>query len=282
MYIRIDHPNRQIEIQEHFRSPMVYLDHWALNDIALNDEMNDKFVKIMNSFGGTLRISVMNMVELSKQKDKSQVELILDMIKKIDDCGLINIDPKGVVLKENSLIADPESIFQVKNPSAELDLIGAYLMANNYPSQWNVSGMIKSIIGELPTKRMTESNENFLDDMKRLLSIGRTDDNHLKRVKKRFNTVKQNGPNYQRATREVLQMALDFILQNKNMKMLKYSEWSDLFHLIVPVSYCDIVLMDKRWKTFINQTGLLFPKIAMIFDKRSILDFFKKIENWQN
>ena len=282
MYHRIDHPNNKIEIQEHFHSPMVYLDHWALNDIALNDEMNEKFVKIMNSFGGTLRLSVVNMTELSKQKDEKQVELILDMIKKINDCGLINIDPKQVISKENILIADPDSIFQVKNPSAELDLVGAYLMANNYPSQWHVSEMIKSIIGELPTKRLTKSNENFLDDMQRLLSIGRSDENHLKQVKDRFNKVKQKGPNYQAATRELFQMALDFILKNENMKMLKYSEWNDLFHLIVPVSYCDIVLMDKRWKTFINQTGFSFPKIAMSFDKKKISDFFKKIEYWKN
>jgi hypothetical protein len=64
--------------------------------------------------------------------------------------------------------------------------------------------------------------------------------------------------------------------------MLKYSDWNDLFHLIVPVSYCDIVLMDKRWKTFINQTGFSFPEIAMTFDKKIISDFFKKIEDWEN
>ena len=87
MYIRIDHPNNQIEIQEHFKRPMVYLDHWALNDIALDNDMNDKFVNIMNSSGGTLRLSAVNMTELAKQKDKSQIEIILDMKKKIEDCG---------------------------------------------------------------------------------------------------------------------------------------------------------------------------------------------------
>lgn len=29
MYKRIEIGNGQIEIQEHFRSPMVYLDHWV-------------------------------------------------------------------------------------------------------------------------------------------------------------------------------------------------------------------------------------------------------------
>jgi len=64
------------------------------------------------------------------------------------------------------------------------------------------------------------------------------------------------------------------------MKMSKYSEWNDLFHLIVPVSYCDIVWVDKRWKTFLNQTGFSYPKIAMAFDKRTTTECFKRIDEW--
>jgi len=64
--------------------------------------------------------------------------------------------------------------------------------------------------------------------------------------------------------------------------MSQYSEWNDLFHLVVPVSYCDIVLMDKRWKTFMEQTGFSYPKIALTHDKRTIADCFNRIEKWNN
>jgi hypothetical protein len=66
MYKRIEIGNGQIEIQEHFRSPMVYLDHWALNDLSLNTTYRDRFINVMNERAGTLRLSVVNMIEISK------------------------------------------------------------------------------------------------------------------------------------------------------------------------------------------------------------------------
>ena len=280
MYKRIDHEVNKIEIQEHFRRPRVYLDHWALNDLSLNDNLRDKFVRIMSDKGGTFSLSVVNMTELSKQADKHQVESILDMIRSIEDCGLINIDAGEVIKKENILISDPTAIFHVKNPSAELDFITEYLMSNNYPFNWHVSDIIKSVIDELPSKRLSKSNEKFLDDMEHLLKVGRNDAEHLKRAKGRFGKLKKQGPKYQTATRELLQLSLDFVMRNKNMKMSQYSEWNDIFHLVVPVAYCDIVMLDRRWTTFLNQTGFSFPQIAMTFDKRTIEDLFKEIENW--
>ena len=85
MYLRVDHSDNKIEIQEHFRRPTVYLDHWALNDIALHEDLRKTFVQVMNDNGGTLRLSVVNIIELSNQADKSQIDSILDMINRIDD-----------------------------------------------------------------------------------------------------------------------------------------------------------------------------------------------------
>ena len=71
--------------------------------------------------------------------------------------------------------------------------------------------------------------------MEKLLKVGRNDAEHLKRATGRFGKIKKQGPKYQTATREILQLSLDFVMRNKNMKMSQYSEWNDLFHLIVPV-----------------------------------------------
>jgi hypothetical protein len=281
MYQRIAHNSIEIEIQEHFRSPMVYLDHWALNDISSNRELRERFIKVMNEKAGTFRLSVANMTELSKQADKSQVDSIIDMIRSIDDCGLINIDPGEVIRKENALILNRSSIFFLGNPSAEMDIVAEHLREHHYPDKWHVADIITSVIGELPSKRLSKSNQRFLQDMKKLIAIGRKDVRHIERATSRFKKLRVDGPKYQRATREITQMALDFVLRNKNLQMSEYSEWVDLFHVIVPVSYCDVVLIDRRWKAFISQTGYSYPKIAMIFDKRSLNDFYQTIETWR-
>lgn len=282
MYKTIYHGNSKIEIREDFRKPTVYLDHWALDDISLDDSLRWRFVNTMDAKGGTFRLSVANIAELLKQADRSQVDSILGMIKSIDDCGLINIDHGEVIKKENLLICDPSAILKVGNPSAEIDMVVEYLKEHNYPSRWHVSDIIASVIGGLPSKRMSRRNTNFLREMKRLLKIGRNDPKHFKRAQIRFKRLKSQGPQFQTATREISQMALDFVIRNKDMKMSKYSEWGDLFHVIVPVSYCDVVLIDRRWKAFISQTDFSYPKIAKVFDKRSLEAFFQTIENWES
>jgi hypothetical protein len=279
MYKRIDRDNGEIEIQEHFRRPTVYLDHWALNDIALEDNLRDRFVNVMARKGGTFRLSVFNMIELSKQADVAQVNSILGMIGSIPDCGLINIDPLEVIMKENMLISDASLRL---NPSIEIDIVAAYVLAQNYPTEWHVSDILRKVIPELPSTRLSESNAEFLKNMQRLLGIGRGDKGHLRRASNRLKKLKSKCPKYQAATRELFTMALDFVMTNEQMKMAQYSEWTDLFHVIVPVSYCDLVMIDKKWKTFINQTGFSFPHIAMVFDKKSSNDFFQAIETWED
>jgi hypothetical protein len=282
MYERIDHGNGQIEIREYFKSPMVYLDHWALNDISLDKALRDRFIQVMNVKGGMLRLSIYNMIELSKQLDLLQVEAILDMIGSVHDCGLINVDPEVVIKKENALIANPSLIFEVRNPSAEVEIVAEYLMAHNHPPKWHVADVIRTVIPELPTTHLPQSNSEFVQDMERLLGIGRGEELHLRRAEKRFKSFKKAGPKYQRPTREVRAMALDFVMRTSQMKMSEYSEWADLFHVIVPVSYCDVVVIDKRWKSFVSQTGFSYPDVAIVFDKRSLNGFFTLIETWKD
>jgi hypothetical protein len=279
MYKRIDHGNSKIEIQEHFRSPTVYLDHWALNDLSLDDLLRDRFIDVMARKGGTFRLSVFNMLELSRQADLSQVNSILDMIDSIADCGLINIDPREVIEKENLLIADASLRL---NPSVELDIVINHVMAQNHPTEWHVSDIVRKVIPELPSTRLSESNAEFLKDMERLLGIGRGDEDKLRRALKRLRELKDHGPKHQAATRELFTMAIDFVMTNRQMKMARYSEWADLFHVVVPVSYCDVVMIDKRWKSFITQTRFSYPQIAMVFDKKSSNEFFRVIETWKD
>jgi hypothetical protein len=279
MYKRIDHGNGKIEIQEHLRSPMVYLDHWALNDLSLNEDLRNRFINIMIEKGGTFRLSVYNIIELSKQADTAQVDSILNMVDSIPDCGLINIDPGEVIKKENVLLSDTSLM---GNPAIEIDIVAAHVMAQNYPTEWHVSNIIRKVISQLPSTSLDISNAEFMKDMKRLLGTGRSDCNYLRKASNRFKYLKTNGPKYQAATRELLSMTLDFIMTNKEMRMSDYSEWIDLFHVVVPVSYCDIVLIDKRWTSFIAQTGFSFPTIAMVFDKKSLKEFFRIIETWDS
>lgn len=281
MYKKIIRADKKIELREHFNSPMVYLDHWALNDLSLDSALRSRFVALINEKAGTFRLSLVNIAELIKQSDKSQVNAILEMIDSITDCGFINVDHGEVIEKENILISDPSSRSVVQNPSAEIKIVEFYLMAKNYPDDWHISDIIRSALSESLPNYVSKSNIDFMQRMQVLLKEGRKDNKFLERGSKIFRTLKAQGPQYQTATRELLQMAIQFVMRNTTMKMYEYSEWQDIFHVIVPVSYCDLVLIDGRWKTFISQTGFSYPQIAKVFDKSSLEDFFETLENWE-
>jgi hypothetical protein len=280
MYKKVIHDDGKIELQEHFNSPMVYLDHWALNDFALDGALRKRFIELMNKKAGTFRLSLVNIAELNRQANKSQVDAILQMIDSITDCGFINVDHGEVIKKENILIANPSMISAVQNPSAEIEIVELYLMAKNYPDTWHVSDVIRAALNESLSNETRKNNIDFMNKVKPLIEQGRYDKQLLEKTKKIFLKLKARGPRYQAATRELADMAINFVLKNITMKMAEYSEWQDIFHVIVPVSYCDLVLIDCRWKTFISQTGFVYPQIAKVFDKSAMDDFFQTVENW--
>lgn len=260
-------------LNEVFRRPMVYLDHWALNDLALSDSYRQRFTGILNGRDGMLRISAYSIRELANQNDKNQRHAILSLLDEVD-VGFINIHPTQVIEKENRILAgDPT----VGNPSADLSIIDIYLMAMNNPSTWSISEIVKTCLDNTNDKSFC--SEDFLAKIISTTEKVRQDTIAMGKLNKYFNKVRSSDQRYCTATRELFEMVIAFIVKNQNMRMKDISEWNDIFHLIVPVAYCDIVLLDRRWLEFVKQTGLTVPGIAYVYDKRTIEDFFTTLEH---
>ena len=255
--------------------PIVYLDNWAINDISLNLSFRQRFIDIMKSRKGTLRISVSNIVELLKQTDKKQIESIFKLIDSVD-AGLINTNFQEVITIENNILV--ESVDD--NPSNHLDLIYVYLLAQNWPESWTISGFIRSVLENSSEKHFTESWDQFAKKMESFLNAVRSEKEYNKKSKTRSAATRKAGKKYDRATRELFQLGFDFVVQHHDM-IMSSNEWHDFFHLIVPVAYCDIVLLDKRWTTFVSQTKYTYPDIAFVFNRKSMEDFFNKLETFE-
>lgn len=259
--------------------PIVYLDTWALNDIAQNESNIKRFVQAMKRHQGTLRISQHNVHELIRQGDRSQVNRILAMIREID-CGFINSYPDQVIKKENFLLENPSVR---SNPSSRVDIVADYLAISDIdrPSRWHVADIITVLIDNASGDKVGREDDRLANSMSTLIEKARGRQGSLQEAAKRFHATRKKGPQYPAATRELFRMCLDFILRNEKMGISTGSEWNDTFHVIVPVAYCDIVLIDRRWKSFVSQTGLVPPAIASVFDSRGLLDFFESLEDFR-
>ncbi len=129
------------QLEESLGRPIVYLDNWALNDIALDASHKERFVNIMKARKGTLRLSESNLVELMKQKDRQQISAILEMIDSID-AGFINTNFIEVIRRENGILLGKVQ----GNPSQKIRLIWTYLLVQNWPESWAMSDVIRTVL----------------------------------------------------------------------------------------------------------------------------------------
>ncbi|MBT3375640.1 MAG: hypothetical protein HN976_31665 [Lentisphaerae bacterium] len=266
-------PDADATVTEILGRPVVYLDHWALNDIALDDTLRKRFVSVMTAKAGTLRISITSMVEMIAQGDKSQVAAILDTVGAVD-VGILNGDVCEVIRRENMLIENPSLGL---DPTSDLELIEDFLRAHEYPSQVSVAELLRTPLLASGGRKKGQP-EPYLDRLNSLAAAARSDPAKLKMATSGWQSIKAKGRQYSAATRELAQLALYFIVKNKGMKMDR-GEWGDVFHVIVPVAYCDAVLLDGRWKSFVDQTGLRPPEVAAVFDKSGMAEFFEYLED---
>ena len=209
---KIEIINCQRILKERFGRPIVYLDHWALNDLSLNAGYKKRFVNVMNEQGGTLRLSSCNIEELINQGDTRQIDAIFEMIESID-CGFIDINFKEVIERENYLIKNPSVI---ENPSINLGLIHDYLMSKNWPLEWRLVDMISTVVKETSIQKQRTRGSAFADKMNWLIDFARNNHDCLKKVSKRVHQTKSEGQRYSAATRELVLMMYDLIIKNKN------------------------------------------------------------------
>jgi len=132
---------------------------------------------------------------------------------------------------------------------------------------------------ELESGKILE--ENWEDDLFPIIDKARNNINALSNAKKRFRKRKENASTCKFPYTEFLwESCIDYIVINENMKMPD-NEWLDIFHTIVPVAYCDFVLVDKKWLNFIKSTSVEYPQIAKVYAQKNLSEFLKDLENWK-
>jgi len=65
-----------------------------------------------------------------------------------------------------------------------------------------------------------------------------------------------------------MDMLLLYLVKNESKKMPN-SEWNDTAHMLVPCAYCDFVLLDKCWVSFIESCRRRLDSLAKVFQKVS-------------
>lgn len=264
------------EIKQIPSPPTVYLDNWALNSFTACHTVGARFSNVLNKLGGTLAISMINLLEVVRRSDQKQVSSILSFVDSVDGV-FIDFNPNRVISREKR--ARNIGKFICKNsPCADLGLLDHILCTHDPFKSVRVSEVFLQLQKEISDGTYV-IQEHFERSLFPLITKARTGPFALSKAKNRFRNrnkkIKTKFPH----TEDLLNQCIDYIVINETMKMGD-KEWRDVFHVIVPVAYCDFVLIDKRWIAFIKSTGLKNPEIARVYNQAKLEQFLNDLEKF--
>ncbi len=251
--------------------PTVYLDTWALFDFIEDNDLADKFIKILNNLGGTLMLSMISVIENMAIDDQEQIQNLYKFIDSIE-AAFLDFNFTRVIRKEK--------INKKISPAIDLELLDAFMKIHESENPLKVSEIFSAYRQDLESGKVLE--ENWEQSLFPIIVKARNNINSLSNTKKRFRKRKEKANTCKFPCTEFLwESCIDYIAINENMEMPN-KEWYDVLHTIVPAAYCDFLLIDKRWLNFIKSTGLNSSQIAKVYSRQNLNEFLKDLENWKS
>lgn len=259
-----------VKIDQITYPPTVYLDTWALFYFVRDNKLADKFIKILNNLSGTLILSIVSIIESMAIDDQEQIQ---NLYKFIDSMGAAFLDFNF------TRVIRKEKINKKISPAIDCGLLDSFINIHNPENPLKVSEIFLAYRQDLENGKVL--NEKWEEDLFPIVIRARNNINALSNAKKRFRRRKEKANTCKfPCTEFLMETCFDYITINENMEMPN-KEWYDVLHTIVPVAYCDFLLIDKRWLNFIKSTGLEYPKIAKVYAQRNLNEFLKDLENWK-
>ncbi len=207
--------------------------------------------------------------------DVKQKYRIMQFIGRLNNV-FIEINPYKVERRENLFGMDPIKCFE-NQTWAHQELIESLALYARPCKPLNVAEALYLLDNEIKSGYLIKK-ERFDKELMPIIKAYRDSEEKRKEAKRIIQNkimLKEKDSLY---TKDIAQYAFSYIVSNENMKMGE-NEWFDLFHLLVPVSYCDFVLADRRWFHFSKTTGICYPHIAKVYGPNNIEDFIADLRD---
>lgn len=271
-----------IRAGQQLTSPSVYLDHWALRDISEDALLGTRLTTALQERNGTLALSWLNLCEYSKITVDGQARKAAYLLERnLPRLFFIEIEPFRVIQRENQLLTGGPRV----PPHSDESLLHAFTCLKPATST-SVSPFTPHNFFQYTQDVGTAQNFDDLADvvidriemMREELATESSFERDLRRP--------LAAPPKQAGTRYIIRALIKMMLLNRGMKITR-NHAIDLLHAVVPVAYCDFVLLDTHWVSQVDQmrarassTGLSFP-IASVFSRRAngLERFFTELES---
>lgn len=265
--------NNELELVQWDVSPTVYLDHWALRRFSESSTLAARLTAALKSRNGTLALSVLNLAEFTKvtmeeqaRKAESLVEAILPRVFFLD------FEPFAVISRENELLAGGLPT----PPHADLEFLRMFVQLKPRSlGPFTACNLFKAVQYSHLAERLDRLADTIVNRIEALRGKLDTDEAFQSTIRH-----PPSGLQIQRGTRFVLRELVRSLLVDKRTKITR-NHAIDLLHAVVPVAYCDLVLLDKHWETQVdrvrsrlNEAGISVPVGRVFSGKANGIDRF--------
>ena len=234
----------------------------------------------MQNRHGTLALSWVNLAEFTKITDRRQIQAVEQFVDAISpQLFFIAVDPWAVIQSEDEVLQG----HRTQSEWGHLGLLKIFLIRRGMPSlnPLTARGLFSNLRKSRILRRLDELGDQFISWIESLRNRYAEDSEFVKAVRKL-----PKGSAFLPATRFLLRELLGVFVKNP-MQQLTRNDAADFFHAIVPLAYCNYMLLDGHWATQASVaahrlygTGQ-FETIAQAFSKRQngLLRFLDTIES---
>jgi hypothetical protein len=260
-------------------SPAVYLDHWALRRLSENEMLAKRMVSALQSRNGTLALSALNLAEFAKVTIGEQAENAENLVEAIlPNVFFIEFDLFVVIKREDELLAGGPPT----PPHADMDLLRVFAQLKpNSLNPFTACNLFKVVQKPQLAVRLDGLADTIVNRVEALRDTLDVDEDFQATIRRL-----PSGPQIQRGTRIVLRELVRSLLVDGQTKITR-NHAIDLLHAVVPIAYCDLVLLDKYWETQVDRARSRLNKarvsapIAKVFSGKrgGVEDFLCELES---
>lgn len=256
--------------------PAVYLDTFAIREIADSDELSARFARALKSSGGTWLLASLSMGEFARFTDPRHVERVERLLAQV-------VPHIYFFLSEPDKERQGETDVSLRSlPQADernMDYFShRWAKEQTFPETFRGTFQLVherreemiATLDEIASKLVASlAHHRQLDTYRRNAKAARADDGRTRQKIISGDLLRE--------------LVLDTNAPISNNDAL------DLMHAVDAVDYCDLVLLDKAWERRVNalrqrivDAGITMP-VATGYSKRNggIERFLKALEQWQ-
>ena len=263
--------------------PTVYLDHWAWIKISKNEILAERFSRALKARNGTLAFSWLNIIEFSKVANEEHARKANELLDAIwPQVFVLYPNFFKVIEQEEKEISGGERFAL----HGDIETLRSILKIRPLTPN-SLSPLRTPKLFDLATKTgiTFDDNADFL--IKHIASWRQDYCN-----KPEFNSAVNRTPKAKKAefgTRFIARELLGSFIKDEGLQIGKgrRNHAMDLSHAIVPVAYCEYVLLDNYWasqvelaRKRIRDGGGVFPMAKVFSEKEDgLVRFIQDLES---